>query len=388
MNTPVSHPSQISETNKGAIGSQISETNKRAIGSQISETKKGAIGSQISETNKGAIGSQISETNKGAIGSQISETNKGAIGSQISETNNKKGAIRSQISETNKGAIGSQISETGFTDLRNRITELRNRITDLRNRITDLRNQQRCNKVMKEHSVKNLIFSSSCTVYGDPKYLPVDENHPTGGCTNPYGKTKFFIEEILKDLWKADPDWNIVVLRYFNPVGAHKSGRIGEDPKCIPNLMPYCAQILVGKMKELKVYGNDYDTPDGTGVRDYIHISDVATGHVAAQTKVEEKCGLKIYNLGTGQGYSVMDMINAFSAAAGKPVKYRIIGRRPGDVASTYSKPDLAAKELGWKATRGLNTMCEDLWRWQTMNPDGFNSNGPTHKKHKLTQKI
>ncbi|XP_063427983.1 UDP-glucose 4-epimerase-like [Mytilus trossulus] len=230
-------------------------------------------------------------------------------------------------------------------------------------------------EVMKENNVKNLIFSSSCTVYGDPKYLPVDENHPTGGCTNPYGRTKFFIEEILKDLCIADPDWNIVVLRYFNPVGAHKSGKIGEDPKCIPNLMPYCAQILVGKRKELNVYGNDYDTPDGTGVRDYIHVSDVATGHVAAQKKVEEKCGLKIYNLGTGQGYSVMEMIKAFSEAAGKPVQYKITGRRAGDVASTYSKPDLAAKELGWKATRGLSEMCEDLWRWQTMNPDGFNSN-------------
>lgn len=233
-------------------------------------------------------------------------------------------------------------------------------------------------EVMKENNVKNLIFSSSATVYGTPEYLPLDENHPTGGCTNPYGKTKYFIEEIMKDLCKSDPEWNIVILRYFNPVGAHKSGKIGEDPKGVPNnLMPYCAQVAVGKRKEINVYGNDYDTPDGTGVRDYIHVEDLAIGHVAAQKKIEECCGLKIYNLGTGQGYSVMDMINALSKAAGKPVPYKIAERRMGDIASCYSKPDLAAKELGWKATRGLDEMCEDLWRWQTMNPDGFNSNGP-----------
>lgn len=234
-------------------------------------------------------------------------------------------------------------------------------------------------EVMKENNVKNLIFSSSATVYGTPEYLPIDEKHPTGGCTNPYGKTKYFIEEILKDLSKAEPDWNIIILRYFNPVGAHKSGKIGEDPKGVPNnLMPYCAQVAVGKRKEISVYGNDYDTPDGTGVRDYIHVVDLATGHVAAEKKIEEKCGLKIYNLGTGHGYSVMDMINALSKAAGKTVPYKVVERRVGDVGSCYGNANLAAKELGWKAVRELDEMCEDLWRWQTMNPNGFSSTAPT----------
>ncbi|XP_033737485.1 UDP-glucose 4-epimerase-like [Pecten maximus] len=230
-------------------------------------------------------------------------------------------------------------------------------------------------EVMKENNLKNLIFSSSATVYGTPQYLPLDEKHPVGGCTNPYGKTKFFIEEILRDLSTSDPTWNIVLLRYFNPVGAHKSGTIGEDPQGPPNnLMPYIAQTAVGKRKELSVYGSDYDTPDGTGVRDYIHVVDLALGHVAAQKKLEENCGCKLYNLGTGNGLSVLDMVKAFEKASGKKVPHKICPRRPGDVGSCYANAELAEKELGWKATRGLDEMCEDLWRWQSQNPNGFKS--------------
>lgn len=229
-------------------------------------------------------------------------------------------------------------------------------------------------EVMRERSLKNIIFSSSATVYGEPQYLPLDERHPVGGCTNPYGKTKYFIEEILKDLYTAEPDWNIVLLRYFNPTGAHSSGEIGEDPSGPPNnLMPYVAQTAVGRRKELSVFGNDYNTPDGTGVRDYIHVVDLALGHVAAVNKLNEKCGCKVYNLGTGEGYSVLQMVTAFEKASGKPVPYKIAGRRSGDVASVYADPKLSFEELGWKAERGLDKMCEDLWRWQSKNPLGFN---------------
>jgi len=228
-------------------------------------------------------------------------------------------------------------------------------------------------EVMKEFNVKNLVFSSSATVYGTPQYLPVDEHHPTGGCTNAYGKTKYFIEEIMRDLCFADKEWNVVLLRYFNPVGAHKSGKIGENPKDIPNnLMPYVSQVAVGRLEQLSVFGSDYETPDGTGVRDYIHVVDLAIGHVAAAKRIESGCGCTVYNLGTGTGYSVLDMVKAFEKASGKPVPYKLTDRRPGDVASVYAKPDIAEKELGWKATRGLEEMCEDLWRWQSNNPQGY----------------
>ncbi|KAK3592080.1 hypothetical protein CHS0354_019336 [Potamilus streckersoni] len=228
-------------------------------------------------------------------------------------------------------------------------------------------------EVMKENGVYNMIFSSSATVYGAPVYLPLDENHPVGGCTNPYGKTKYFIENMLIDLCKADNQWNIILLRYFNPVGSHISGKIGESPQGVPNnLMPYVAQVAVGKRKELTVYGEDYDTPDGTGVRDYIHVVDLALGHLAALKKLDEKCGCKIYNLGTGKGYSVLDMVKAFEKASGKPIPYKITARRLGDIASCYADASLAENELHWKAERSLDQMCEDLWRWQSMNPNGY----------------
>jgi UDP-glucose 4-epimerase len=229
--------------------------------------------------------------------------------------------------------------------------------------------------VMKNAGVKNFIFSSSCTVYGTPKKLPLDENHPRGqGMTNPYGKSKYFIEEILIDISKSDPSWNVVLLRYFNPVGGHKSGLIGEDPKGIPmNLMPYVAQVCVGKLSHVRVYGNDYDTPDGTGVRDYIHIVDLAKGHVSAVKKIEEgNIGCKIYNLGTGQGYSVLEMIKALEKVSGKPIPYKIEARREGDIGSVYCDPSYAEKDLHWKAEHGLEDMCKDLWNWQTKNPQGF----------------
>ncbi|XP_052257362.1 UDP-glucose 4-epimerase-like isoform X1 [Dreissena polymorpha] len=228
-------------------------------------------------------------------------------------------------------------------------------------------------EVMKEFGVYNMIFSSSATVYGSPSYLPIDEKHPVGGCTNPYGKTKYFIEEILKDICTAEKQWNVVLLRYFNPVGAHVSGKIGEDPQGVPNnLMPYVSQVAVGRLKELTVYGDDYDTPDGTGVRDYIHVVDLAQGHVAALKYLEKGCGCKVFNLGTGKGYSVIEMAKAFEAASGKPVPYKIAGRRAGDIASCYADASLAEKELGWKAKLDLAKMCEDLWRWQSNNPTGF----------------
>ncbi|NXK44333.1 GALE epimerase, partial [Chauna torquata] len=228
-------------------------------------------------------------------------------------------------------------------------------------------------ETMKAHGVRNIVFSSSATVYGDPKYLPLDENHPVGGCTNPYGKSKYFIEEMIRDLCKAEKDWNAVLLRYFNPIGAHESGMIGEDPQGIPNnLMPYVAQVAVGRREFLSVFGNDYKTIDGTGVRDYIHVVDLAKGHIAALKKLKENCGCKIYNLGTGTGYSVLQMVRAMEKASGREIKYKITGRREGDVASCYANPELAERELGWKAAFGLDKMCEDLWRWQVQNPTGF----------------
>uniref|UniRef100_A0A3Q4MJP5 UDP-glucose 4-epimerase n=1 Tax=Neolamprologus brichardi TaxID=32507 RepID=A0A3Q4MJP5_NEOBR len=228
-------------------------------------------------------------------------------------------------------------------------------------------------EVMQAHRVRNLVFSSSATVYGDPQRLPIDEQHPVGGCTNPYGKTKYFIEEMVKDHCK---DWNAVLLRYFNPIGAHCSGQIGEDPQGIPNnLLPYVAQVAVGRRECLSVYGNDYDTIDGTGVRDYIHVVDLAKGHIAALKKLKEDCGCKVYNLGTGKGYSVLEMVKAMEKASGKEIPYKIAPRRGGDVASCYADPRVAEKELGWKARFDLERMCEDLWRWQSMNPTGF-SNG------------
>ncbi|XP_066573350.1 UDP-glucose 4-epimerase isoform X1 [Amia ocellicauda] len=228
-------------------------------------------------------------------------------------------------------------------------------------------------EVMQLHGVHNIVFSSSATVYGDPQRLPIDEDHPVGGCTNPYGKTKYFIEEMIRDQCKAEKDWNAVLLRYFNPIGAHSSGQIGEDPQGIPNnLLPYIAQVAIGRREYLSVFGNDYSTPDGTGVRDYIHVVDLAKGHIAAVRKLTENCGCKIYNLGTGTGYSVLQMVKAMEKASRKGIRYQIAPRREGDIASCYADPQLAARELGWKASFGLEKMCEDLWRWQSRNPTGF----------------
>ena len=227
--------------------------------------------------------------------------------------------------------------------------------------------------VMRKHNCKNIIFSSSATVYGDPAMIPITEECPKGQCTNPYGWTKSMLEQILTDMQKADPEWNVILLRYFNPIGAHKSGTIGENPNGIPNnLMPYVTQVAVGKLKELGVFGNDYDTPDGTGVRDYIHVVDLAIGHVKAVKKLEEKAGLKIYNLGTGKGYSVLDIVHNFEDATGVKIPYVIKPRRPGDIATCYSDATLAKKELGWEAQRGIKEMCEDSWRWQSQNPNGY----------------
>ena len=227
--------------------------------------------------------------------------------------------------------------------------------------------------VMRKHNVKNIIFSSSATVYGDPAMIPITEECPKGQCTNPYGWTKSMLEQILTDIQKADPEWNVVVLRYFNPIGAHKSGTIGENPNGIPNnLMPYITQVAVGKLKELGVFGNDYDTPDGTGVRDYIHVVDLAKGHVKALKKLEDNSGLSIYNLGTGKGYSVLDIVKNFEAATGVKIPYVIKPRRPGDIATCYSDATKAEKELGWKAENGIREMCADSWRWQSQNPNGY----------------
>lgn len=230
-------------------------------------------------------------------------------------------------------------------------------------------------EVMNTHGVKKIVFSSSATVYGDPKYLPIDEKHPVGGCTNPYGKSKYFIEEIIQDQCKAEGEWQAILLRYFNPIGAHVSGRIGEDPQGIPNnLMPYVSQVAVGRRENLNVFGNDYNTPDGTGVRDYIHIVDLARGHIAALKKLQASSGCKVYNLGTGVGYSVLQMVAAMEKASGKKVPYNIAPRREGDIATCYADPAVAAEELGWKAEYDLDRMCEDLWRWQSLNPTGFSN--------------
>jgi UDP-glucose 4-epimerase len=227
-------------------------------------------------------------------------------------------------------------------------------------------------RAMSAAGVKNLVFSSSATVYGDPATVPIREGFPLSA-TNPYGRSKLFIEEILRDLHVSDGAWNIALLRYFNPVGAHPSGRIGEDPNGIPNnLMPYVAQVAVGKLPRLRVFGNDYPTPDGTGVRDYIHVVDLARGHLAALRRLEQAPGVVTYNLGTGQGYSVLDMVDAFARASGRPVPFEIVARRPGDIAVCYADPALAKAELGWQAQLGIDEMVRDSWRWQSQNPQGF----------------
>ena len=227
--------------------------------------------------------------------------------------------------------------------------------------------------VMRNNGCKNIIFSSSATVYGDPAMIPITEECPKGKCTNPYGQTKSMLEEVLMDVQKADPEWNVVLLRYFNPIGAHKSGLIGENPNGIPNnLMPYITQTAIGMRKELGVFGNDYDTPDGTGVRDYIHVCDLATGHVAALKAIERKAGLAIYNLGTGHGYSVLDVVKAFEKANGLKVPYSIKPRRPGDIATCYCNPAKAKAELGWEAEFGIEDMCRDSWNFQKNNPNGY----------------
>ena len=229
-------------------------------------------------------------------------------------------------------------------------------------------------EVMAENGVKNIIFSSSATVYGTPKVVPITEDSPLS-TTNPYGSTKLFIEQILRDLNVADPEWNVVILRYFNPIGAHNSGLIGEDPKGIPNnLVPYITQVAVGKLDTLSVYGDDYDTEDGTGVRDYIHVVDLALGHVASLKKLEKGSGVSIYNLGTGNGYSVLEMIKAFENASGKRIPYIIKERRAGDIAVCYAEAEKALKEINWAAKYDVKQMCEDSWRWQSNNPNGYES--------------
>ena len=226
---------------------------------------------------------------------------------------------------------------------------------------------------MRNHGVKNIVFSSSATVYGDPAEIPITESCPKGEITNPYGRTKGMLEQILTDLHTADPEWNVILLRYFNPIGAHESGLIGEDPKGIPNnLVPYIAQVAVGKLDHLNVFGNDYDTPDGTGVRDYIHVMDLADGHVKALKKFADKPDVYIYNLGTGRGYSVLEMIHSFSKAVGHEIPYVIKPRRPGDIATCYADATKAKEELGWVAKRGVDEMCRDAWRWQSQNPNGY----------------
>ncbi len=228
-------------------------------------------------------------------------------------------------------------------------------------------------QVMAEFGCKKMIFSSSATVYGEKNVAPYDEEMPTGGCTNPYGSTKYMIEEILKDLYKSDNEWSIALLRYFNPIGAHESGLIGEDPNGIPNnLVPYIAQVAVGKLDHLSVYGNDYDTHDGTGVRDYIHVVDLAIGHLKAVNFVREGSGIEAINLGTGVGYSVLDVVKAYEKASGREVKYEIVARRPGDIATCFANPQKALDLLGFKTERGIEQMCEDSWRWQFNNPNGY----------------
>jgi len=227
-------------------------------------------------------------------------------------------------------------------------------------------------KVMKEFGVKKMVFSSSATVYGEPKTVPITEDFPLSA-TNPYGRTKWMIEEILRDLYVSDQTWNVAILRYFNPVGAHPSGRIGENPKGIPNnLVPYIAQVAVVKLKELNIFGNDYPTPDGTGIRDYIHVMDLARAHLKALEKLEGSPGIVTYNLGTGRGYSVLEVVKAFSKASGKEIPYKFVPRRPGDIAVCYADASKALEELGWKAEKDIDDMCMDAWRWQLNNPNGY----------------
>lgn len=227
-------------------------------------------------------------------------------------------------------------------------------------------------QVMQKFNVKKLVFSSSATVYGVPEQMPISEDFSLSA-TNPYGRTKLMIEEILRDLFVSDNEWSVAILRYFNPVGAHESGMIGEDPNGIPNnLMPFITQVAVGKRDELSVFGNDYDTSDGTGVRDYIHVVDLANGHLKALEKVVEQSGIEAYNLGTGTGYSVLDLVSAFEKATGKAIPYKVVDRRPGDIATCYADPSKAKAELGWSATRGIEEMCKDSWNWQEKNPNGY----------------
>lgn len=227
-------------------------------------------------------------------------------------------------------------------------------------------------ELMVEHSVKTMVFSSSATVYGDPATVPVTEDFPLSA-TNPYGYSKLMMEQAFRDLYRADPSWNIALLRYFNPVGAHESGRIGEDPNGIPNnLFPYITQVAVGKLKEVQVYGSDYPTPDGTGVRDYIHVVDIAVGHLRALERLQGRTGCVAYNLGTGRGYSVLEAIRAFEQVTNRRIPHRIVARRPGDAATSYCDPSKAERELNWKAERDLLDMCRDAWRWQSMNPAGY----------------
>ena len=228
-------------------------------------------------------------------------------------------------------------------------------------------------EVMRDHGVKNIVFSSSATVYSGDNEMPLREASRTGMCTNPYGWTKYMTEQILRDTAKSDSDWAIVLLRYFNPIGAHSSGLIGEDPRGIPNnLMPFISQVAIGRREYLNVFGNDYDTPDGTGVRDYIHVVDLARGHVAAINYMQQHKGESVFNLGTGNGYSVLDMVHAFEKVTGKKVPYKIAPRRPGDLATVYASPDKSAEQLGWKAEYGLEDMCRDTWAWQSKNPMGY----------------
>ena len=230
-------------------------------------------------------------------------------------------------------------------------------------------------KAMVDTNVKKIIFSSSATVYGDPETTPITEDFPKGACTNPYGWSKSFMEQIMTDLNTADPDFKVVLLRYFNPIGAHKSGLIGEDPKGIPNnLLPYISQVAVGKLDYLHVYGDDYDTHDGTGVRDYIHVVDLAKGHLLAVEKIDELKGVEIINLATGNGYSVLDVVHAFEKACGKKIPYQIEERRAGDIDKCFADPSYAKKAIGWKAENGIDEMCQDAWRWQKMNPNGYES--------------
>jgi UDP-glucose 4-epimerase len=227
-------------------------------------------------------------------------------------------------------------------------------------------------EIMEENEVRNMVFSSSATVYGDPHKVPITEEFPLSA-TNPYGRTKLIIEEILQDLYTSNNNWNVVLLRYFNPVGAHTSGLIGEDPNGIPNnLLPYISQVAIGKLAKLSVFGNDYHTKDGTGVRDYIHVVDLAKGHVKALDRMLSKSGVSIYNLGTGQGYTVLEMIESFKKASNKDIPYEIVDRRPGDIASCYADPSRAKEKLGWTAERDIDRMCEDAWRWQSNNPNGY----------------